>query len=184
MFDAIAYFTAITNENKLARQSGFIPVTVSGPQNLEGLFEEYRDNDRFVAISDTSTGNIESRGGVDAFSKRRAYTVWILSAYDYDNMADRQRELELCRELFRQFCSRILHDKYEYSEQMMFIDTHSIPNQELSRYYLSGLTGLFFTIYVSEPVSLEYDDSEWAEPEPEPQPDPQPEPEPEPEPEP
>ena len=51
MFDAIAYFTAITNENKLARQSGFIPVTVSGPQNLEGLFEEYRDNDRFVAIS-------------------------------------------------------------------------------------------------------------------------------------
>lgn len=163
MFDAIAYFTAITNQNKLADAEGFHPVSVSGPQNLEGLFEKYTDWDRFVAISDTSTGNIESLGGVDAFSKRRAYTVWILAGYEYDNMADRQAKLEICRELFRQFASRILHDKYEYDERMMYIDTHAIPNQELSRYYLSGLTGLFFTIYVSEPISLEYDDAEWKE---------------------
>lgn len=166
MFDAIAYFTAMTRANRLAADNGFVPVTVSGPQNLEGLFEEYRDADRFVAISDTSTGNLESRGGVDAFSKRRAYTVWILSAYDHDDMESRQEELEMCRELFRQFVSRILHDKYEYSEQLMYVDTHSIPNQELSRYYLSGMTGLFFTIYVSEPVSLEYDSAEWQDQEP------------------
>lgn len=175
MFDAIAYFTAMTQENRLAVKEGFLPVPVSGPQHLEGLLEKYRDYDRFVAISDTSTGNLESQGGTDAFSKRRAYTVWLLSAYDYDDMADRQKELELCRELFRQFASRILHDKYQYSEQMMYIDTRSIPNQELSRYYLSGMTGLFFTIYVSEPVSLEYDESEWAaDPEPEPEPEPEP----------
>lgn len=163
MFDAIAYFTEMTNRNKLADKEGFIPVTVSGPNNLEGLLEEYTENDRFVAISDTSTGNLESQGGTDAFSKRRAYTVWLLSAYEYGNMESRQQELELCRELFRQFASRILHDKYGYSEQMMYIDTRSIPNQELSRYYLSGMTGLFFTIYVSEPISLEYDDDEWTE---------------------
>lgn len=161
MFDAISYFTEITEHNVLAAKEGFLPVTVSGPQNLEGLFEEYRDNDRFVAISDTSTGNLESKGGTDAFAKRRAYTVWILSAYEHGNMEQRQQELDLCRELFRQFASRILHDKYEYDEKTMYIDTRSIPNQELSRYYLSGMTGLFFTIYVSEPVSLEYDDAEW-----------------------
>lgn len=161
MFDAITYFTEMTQHNMLAAKEGFLPVTVSGPNNLEGLLEEYTDNDRFVAISDTSTGNLESQGGSDAFSKKRAYTVWLLSAYEYGNMASRQQELELCRELFRQFASRILHDKYEYSEQLMYIDTRSIPNQELSRYFLSGMTGLFFTIYVSEPISLEYDEEEW-----------------------
>lgn len=161
MFDAIAYFTEMTRQNKLAVREDFLPVTVSGPNSLEGILEEYTDNDRFVAISDTSTGNLESQGGSDAFSKRRAYTVWLLASYEYGNMESRQRELELCRELFRQFASRILHDKYEYSEQMMYIDTRSIPNQELSRYFLSGMTGLFFTIYVSEPISLEYDDDEW-----------------------
>lgn len=165
MFDAIAYFTAMTQQNRLAREKGFLPVPVSGPQHLDGLLEKYRDYDRFVAISDTSTGNLESQGGSDAFAKHRAYTVWILSAYDYDDLEDRQRELDLCRELFRQFVSRILRDKYQYSEQMMYIDTHSIPNQELSRYYLSGMTGLFFTIGVSEPISLEYEDGEWIEPE-------------------
>lgn len=163
MFDAIAYFSELARRNRLAAAEGFIPVTVSGPNNLEGLFDRYTENDRFIAISDTSTGNLESQGGTDAFAKKRAYTVWILSAYEHDNMESRQQELELCREIFRQFASRILHDKYEYSEKMMYIDTRSIPNQEISRYWISGMTGLFFTVYVSEPISLEYDDHEWTE---------------------
>ena len=43
----------------------------------------------------------------------------------------------------------------------MYVDTQSIPNQEIGRYYLSGLTGLFFTIYVQEPLNLEFDADQW-----------------------
>ena len=74
----------------------------------------------------------------------------------------RQEELELCRELFRQFVSRILRDKYLYEEKQMYFDTHAIPNQELGRYYLSGMSGLHFTLYVQEPVDLQYEENPWS----------------------
>ena len=161
-FDAIAYFYALTERNKLAQEKGFVPVTISNTDNLEGLMEEYRDNDRFVAVTDTNSGNLSSPDGAYGFSKRRAYTVFILSAYEYGNMQSRQEELELCRELFRQFVSRILRDKYLYDEKQMYFDTHAIPNQELGRYYLSGMAGLHFTLYVQEPVDLQYEENQWS----------------------
>lgn len=161
-FDAIAYFYALTERNKLAQEKGFVPVTISNTDNLEGLMEEYRDNDRFVAVTDTNSGNLSSPDGAYGFSKRRAYTVFILSAYEYGNMQSRQEELELCRELFRQFVSRILRDKYLYDEKQMYFDTHAIPNQELGRYYLSGVAGLHFTLYVQEPVDLQYEEDQWS----------------------
>lgn len=161
-FDAVAYFYALTERNKLAQEKGFVPVTISSTDNLEGLMEEYRDNDRFVAITDTNSGNLSSPDGAYGFSKRRAYTVFILSAYEYGNMQSRQEELELCRELFRQFVSRILRDKYLYDEKQMYFDTHAIPNQELGRYYLSGVAGLHFTLYVQEPVDLQYEENQWS----------------------
>lgn len=161
-FDAIAYFYALTERNKLAQEKGFVPVTISNTDNLEGLMEEYRDNDRFVAVTDTNSGNLSSPDGAYGFSKRRAYTVFVLSAYEYGNMQSRQEELELCRELFRQFVSRILRDKYLYDEKQMYFDTHAIPNQELGRYYLSGMAGLHFTLYVQEPVDLQYEEDQWS----------------------
>lgn len=161
MFDAIEYFGSMTQQNKLAVEKGFIPVTISNTDNIEGLLEKYRDNDRFVAISDTNSGNLSSSDGAYGFMKRRAYTVFILSAYEYGNDEDRQRELDLCRMLFLQFVSKILRDKYKYEEESMYFETRAIPNQEIGRYYLSGVTGLFFTLYVQEPIDLIYDDEQW-----------------------
>lgn len=153
-FDAVAYFYSMTEHNRLAKEKGFLPVTISSTDNLEGLFEEYRDADRFVAVTDTNSGNLSSADGAYGFSRHRAYTVFILSAYEYGNMQSRQKELELCRTLFHQFVSKIIRDKYLYEEKMMYFDTHSIPNQEIGRYYLSGMTGLHFTLYVQEPIEL------------------------------
>ena len=48
-----------------------------------------------------------------------------------------------------------------YDEKQMYFDTHAIPNQEIGRYYLSGMTGLHFTLYVQEPVDLVYDEEQW-----------------------
>lgn len=160
-FDAVAYFYSMTEHNRLAKEKGFLPVTISSTDNLEGLFEEYRDADRFVAVTDTNSGNLSSADGAYGFSRHRAYTVFILSAYEYGNIQSRQKELELCRTLFHQFVSKIIRDKYLYEEKMMYFDTHSIPNQEIGRYYLSGMTGLHFTLYVQEPIELIYEDGQW-----------------------
>lgn len=160
-FDAISYFTSMAERNRLAVDNHFKPVVISSSDNLEGLFKDYRDADRFIAVSDTTSGNLSSPDGAYGFSKRRAYTVFILSAYDYDDMLSRQKELELCRRLFLQFVSKIIADKYEYDEKQMYFDTHNIPNQEIGRYYLSGMTGLHFTLYVQEPVDLVFDKSQW-----------------------
>lgn len=160
-FDAIAYFYSMTLHNKLAVSKGFKPITISGPDDLEGLLDKYRDDDRFVAVTDTTTGNLSSGDGAQGFFRKRAFTVFILSAYNYLDMQDREQELSTCRELFFQFVSKIIHDKYEYEEKMMFFDTESIPNQELGRYFLSGLTGLHFTLFTQEPQDLVYDDEQW-----------------------
>ncbi len=160
-FDAITYFKEMTLHNKLAQAQHFVPVTISNTDDLEGLMEEYRDNDRFVAITDTSSGNLASPDGAYGFQKRRAYTVFILSAYEYDNMESRQTAIELCRQLFHQFVSKIIHDKYQYEEEQMYFDTQAIPNQEIGRYYLSGMTGLHFTLYTWEPIDLIYEADQW-----------------------
>ena len=76
MFDAITYFTQMAEHNKLAKKEGFKPVVISNTDNLEGLLEDYRDNDRFIAISDTNTGNLTSPDGAYGFTKRRAFTVF------------------------------------------------------------------------------------------------------------
>jgi hypothetical protein len=161
MFDPISYFQQLTRANVLASENGFIPVIISSIENLTGIFEEYRDNDRFVAISDTSTGNLSSTDGAYGFTKRRAYTVFILSAYEHNNDASRLENLNLCRTIFHQFVTRILVDKFHYSEECMYFDTQAIPNQEIGRFFLSGLTGLHFTLYVSEPIDLQYNPDEW-----------------------
>lgn len=163
MFDAIKYFKRMAEDNVLCRQEGFEPVVISSPDNLEGLLEEYRDHDRFIAITDTNTENLASDDGEYGFTKRRAFTVFILSAYEYPDMEARQRELDLCRRVFLQFVSRIVRDKYTYEERYVQFETQAIPNRELGRYYLSGMTGLYFTLYTREPVDLVYDESQWQE---------------------
>lgn len=163
MFDAITYFKGLAEKNKLAKKEGYHAVTISGPGNLEGIFEHYRDYDRLIAVTDTTTGNISSRDGAFNFQNRRAYTVFILSAYEHNNMEKREEQLDICRTLFRQFVRRILRDKYQYKNEGTFFDTQSIPYQELGRYFLSGMTGLHFTLYMHDPVSLEYIEEEWDE---------------------
>lgn len=59
-FDAISYFMSMAERNRLAVDNHFKPVVISNSDNLEGLFKDYRDADRFVAISDTNSGNLSS----------------------------------------------------------------------------------------------------------------------------
>jgi hypothetical protein len=159
-FDAVAYFSNIAAHNVLAATGGFLTVVISDSDSLEGLLDRFTESSRFIAVSDTNTGSLTGHDGVGYF-KRRVYTVFVLASYTIDDMTSRQASLDLCRELFHQIVSRILMDKYSDNDFLRYLDVDNIPNQEIGRYYLSGLTGLFFTISVSEPIDLVYNADQW-----------------------
>ena len=160
-FDAIAYFKQLTEENVTCRLYNFVATTCSGPDTVQGVMQQFRRTANFVMVSDTVDSNTHSVG--DGFFDRNVFTVWIIAAYKQDDMADREQKLNVCRYIFRQFLSRLLHDKELeiYDDQMEFLDLTHVYSTELGRWSMNGVTGLYFMVTSDEPVDLQYDDSLW-----------------------
>lgn len=160
VFNAQAYFAELTQKNKLCRVYGFTPAVCSGPGTIEGVVARFRTNGYFVMVDDTADANTSSSGA--GYYKRRVYTVNILAQYKLDDMADREKKLDVCREVFRQFHSKMLKDAYEQADdRLTFLDVQKVYSKEYGRYSFSGLTGLFFIISNNEPQNLVYDPAEW-----------------------
>ena len=89
--------------------------------------------------------------------------MFILAAYRYDDMADREEKLRLCRRIFRQIHSKMLYDKENltYGDSMEYMDINSIYSKEMPRYSMNGVTGLYFLVNNDEPVDLTYNNEEW-----------------------
>lgn len=160
LFDAVEYFTALTKSNKLAKAEKFFPCTSSGPASLEGIIANMRTQRAFVCIDDTNESRTFYSGS--AFFIRRVFTVNILIRYKNGDMEDRQRQLDICRRLFRQFHSRILRDKVK-TNKVDFVDERNITSRDYGQYFLNGITGLYFILQSNEPIELCYDESEWTE---------------------
>lgn len=159
-FDSIAYFSKLCKMNKLAQKEEFYPCVCTGIDNLEGLLEEFRRVSAFMAIEDTNDGSTERRSG--GFFRKRVFTIFLLKRYTYDDMEDRAKALDICRQLFRQIHSRLLQAK-ESEDDLQYMNVEQIYSRELSRYFLSGCTGLYFMVEVSEPINLVYNTAEWDE---------------------
>ena len=168
IFDALHYFEQLAEKNKLCRENGFKPVFCSGPDSIEGIIREFQKTANFVCIDDTTDQNLYSEGV--SYFKRRVYTVFILAAYRWDDMEDREAKLNLCREVFAQFVRRMIWDRnlIEMSsrDDITFLNVEKIYSKEFGRYTMSGVTGLYFMVENDEPASMEYEDemdleSEW-----------------------
>ncbi len=161
LFDAIAYFRQLATENKICQAYQFEPAICSGPDSVQGVMQRFRRAANFVMVSDTVDSNTHSTG--EAFFTRNVYTVWILAAYRREDMEDREEKLNICRNIFRQFLSRMLYDKDRatYGDQMEFLDLTHIYSSELGRYSMNGVTGLYFMVNSDEPIDIQYDVSLW-----------------------
>lgn len=168
IFDALHYFEQLAEKNKLCREHGFKPVFCSGPDSIEGIMQEFQKTANFVCIDDTTDQNLYSEGV--SYFKRRVYTVFILAAYRWDDMEDREAKLNICREVFAQFVRRMIWDRnlIEMSsrDDITFLNVEKIYSKEFGRYTMSGVTGLYFMVENDEPASMEYEDelqleSEW-----------------------
>lgn len=160
IFDATAYFTALATRNKLARTEGFVPVTSSGIDELEGIIDGLRTHKAFVCIDDTGeTAYRQESGGWFA---RRVWTVHILHRHKPGDMDDRARWLDVCRRVFRQLMSAIIADRYlGTTEGIWYVDLTQVLSREYPQQFIDGLTGLYFTLAADEPLDMTINNDEW-----------------------
>ncbi|MEG1916260.1 MAG: hypothetical protein RR061_06225 [Muribaculaceae bacterium] len=159
-FDAENYFNKICLSNKLAQAEHFYFCTCSGIESLEGPLDKFRKESSFFCIDDTNDG-VTFRGANGGYFKKRTFTVFILSRYKFASMGDRASRLAICRNMFMQVCSKLLIDEDSLRNDLIYLNTSNILSRELGQYFMSGCTGLYFMVDVSEPVDLEYNTDDW-----------------------
>lgn len=86
-----------------------------------------------------------------------------MKRYTFNDMADRQASLDICRQLARQVHSRMLLDREDMSNELVYLNTDNVYMRELGEYFINGCTGLYFMIDVSEPIDLSFNADEWEE---------------------
>lgn len=161
-FDIEAYFNNLCEHNKFAQEKGFCFCTCSGIESLQGPLERFRNERAFLCVDDTNDGSLV-RGRNGGWFKKRTMTVFIMHRYDPRNnsMADRAEKLSWCRELFRQIVSRMIVDADRLDNELIYLQTSNILSRELGQYFMSGCTGLYFLVDLSEPTELIYNKDEW-----------------------
>lgn len=163
IFNAFDYFELLGRQNKLAQEEGFKVGRCSGIGGLQDMMRDFRTQSRYILVDDTTSENTFSSGV--GYFRKSVYTVFIVAPYRADDMADRERQLNLCRRLFRQMHSRLLHDREEmaYGDMLEYLQVDRVYSNEFPQYFMSGLTGLYFMVENDEPIDLQYDGDEWTE---------------------
>ena len=160
LFPALEYFTQLAKSSRLAQDNKFYPYLCSGPDSIQGVMENFRKQQNFIMVDDTTSQQTFSNGV--GYFRRDVYTIFILAHYRIDDMIDREEKLNLCRQIFRQFHSRLLHDRDELGDdRLTFLQLNNVYSSELPRYSYNGVTGLYFMIQNEEPIDICYDESEW-----------------------
>ncbi len=161
LFDAIGYFKNLCSKNRLAKANDFYPCVCSGINSLEEVLEQFRRKSAFFAVDDTNDGVTERRSG--GFFKKRTFTIFLMKRYKFDDMADRQVALTICRRLSRQIHSRMLRDRENMNNELVYLNTDNVYSRELGEFFINGCTGLYFMVDVSEPIDLSYNADDWEE---------------------
>ena len=164
MFDFISYIKKIFNENALAKKENFQFGTCSGINALQGAVTKIKTADAFFIADTVTTGGTVKKG--PAWYQRRTFTFFILKKVKFGDEENREKTLDLCRELRRQMLSRILHDQQlvlagSSGAAHISFDLESVASTEYSDMQLSNCCGLYAMINSDEPISLMYEEREW-----------------------
>lgn len=158
-FDSFAYFKEMAEKNRLSVENGFYPCACSGINSLQDVLDQFRRKSAFIAIDDTNDSATEQRGG--GWFKKRTFTIFLLIRYKMNDMDDRSVKLNICRQILRQFHSKMIIDKERLDNEMVQLNVSSIYSREIGEYFLSGCTGLYFMLDSYEPIDLIYREEDW-----------------------
>lgn len=163
IFNAFDYFETLGRQNKMAKENGFKTGRCSGIGGMQDMMTDFRKQAKYILVDDTTSQNTFSNGV--GYFRKDVYTIFIVAPYRIDNMAERETTLNLCRCIFRQMHSRIIHDRdaMVYGDSLEYLQVDRIYSNELPQYFMSGVTGLYFMVENEEPIDLTYDPEQWIE---------------------
>lgn len=156
-WDAAAFFENLTATNKLAQSEQFVFCRVSGLDGFEEAVNEAQSQTAFVCVSDIADGYTELN---NTPRTRRVKTVFLAMRHAAEDMEARAECMEVMRELFRQFMSRLLPEKVRLEQNCIYLDPR-ISFNEIDRYFFNGAAGAYFQIAVDVFTDLRYNADEW-----------------------
>lgn len=157
VWDATGFFERLTTENLLAQKENFVFCSVSGLEGFEESISQMQQHSAFVCISDIANGYTELN---NTPRTRRVKTVFLAMRHKVDDMEARTECMEIMRELFRRFMSRLLPEKVRLEENCIYLDPR-ISFTEIERYFFSGAACAYFQIAVDVYTDLRYNPEEW-----------------------
>lgn len=158
-WDASAFFENLCVTNRLARHEGFTFCRVAGLDGFEEAVNTMQTASAFVCVSDIADGYTELN---NTPRTRRVKTVFFAMRHAAEDMAARAECMEIMRELFRQFMSRLLPEKVKLEQNCIYLDPR-ISFNEIDRYFFNGAAGAYFQIAVDVFTDLRYNSDEWSE---------------------
>ena len=130
-WDAASFFENLTATNKLAQQEQFVFCRVSGLDGFEEAVNQAQTQTAFVCVSDIADGYTELN---NTPRTRRVKTVFFAMRHAAEDMEARAECMEIMRELFRQFMSRLLPEKVRMEQNCIYLDPR-ITFNEIDRYF-------------------------------------------------
>ena len=156
-WDAAVFFENLTATNKLAQCEQFVFCCVSGLDGFEEAVNQAQTQQAFVCVSDIADGYTELN---NTPRTRRVKTVFLAMRHAAEDMAARSDCMEIMRELFRQFMSKLILEKTRLEENCIYIDPR-ISFNEIDRYFFSGCACAYFQIAVDVYTDLRFNADEW-----------------------
>ena len=156
-WNAAQFFEELTATNALAQNENFIFCHVSGLEGFEEALAQMQTATAFCCVSDIADGYTELN---NTPRTRRVKTVFLAMRHAAEDMSARSGCLEIMRELFRQFMSRLILEKTRLEENCIYIDPR-ISFNEIDRYFFSGCACAYFQIAVDVYTDLRYNADEW-----------------------
>ncbi len=158
-WDASAFFENLTSTNRLAQSEGFTFCRVSGLDGFEEAVNDAQSQIAFVCVSDIADGYTELN---NTPRTRRVKTVFLAMRHAAEDMEARTECMEIMRELFRQFMSRLILEKVRLEQNSIYLDPR-ITFTEIDRYFFTGAAGAYFQIAVDVFTDLRFNADEWTE---------------------
>lgn len=156
-WDATAFFEQLCEHNRLARQENFVFCRCSGLEGFEEALTDMQTSQAICAVSDIADGYTDLN---NTPRTRRVKTIFLAMRHAAEDMEARNECMEIMRELFRQFMSRLILEKVKLEERCIYLDPR-ISFNEIDRYFFSGCACAYFQIAVDCYTDLRHNNDEW-----------------------
>ena len=156
-WNALAFFEGVVAHNKLCLEKDFRCRAISGLEGLEEALASIQNTPNMVMVAENAAGYTMFENTPHT---RKIRTVFIAMRHQHDDMAARQRCMDIIFEIHRQFCSRLIQERTRLEQNMQYLNPQ-VTLQEVSRYLVPDTAICMFELSVDTYIDLSYNPEEW-----------------------